>query len=138
MRIVRWAIDPGLDGDVYAEEPYLYGPVLSSMNVLSIGDKNGESNDTAEDEKDDDDETSEEGGTASGLEIRKAHQIPADAANRKKFFLDETHRNNFSFESGREYKCDFFNGYLDFNNFALQLPGFHLPIMRYWDGQPLR
>lgn len=22
--------------------------------------------------------------------------------------------------------------------FALRLPGFHLPIMKYWDGQPLR
>ena len=32
-------IDPGLDGDVYADEPYLYGPAASSINTIHIGPK---------------------------------------------------------------------------------------------------
>ncbi|KAI9848767.1 MAG: hypothetical protein M1830_007272, partial [Pleopsidium flavum] len=34
LKIVKWAIDPGLDGDVYADRPHLYGPALSSLNVV--------------------------------------------------------------------------------------------------------
>jgi hypothetical protein len=39
FRIVKWFIDPGLEGDVYADNPYLYGPALSSWNILRIGEK---------------------------------------------------------------------------------------------------
>lgn len=39
LRIVKWLIDPGIDGDPYADQPYLYGPALSSWNYLWIGDK---------------------------------------------------------------------------------------------------
>ncbi|OAP62449.1 hypothetical protein AYL99_04652 [Fonsecaea erecta] len=39
FRIVKWWIDPGLDGDVYADRPYLYGPALSSWNILRICDE---------------------------------------------------------------------------------------------------
>jgi Protein of unknown function (DUF1769) len=39
FKIVKWLIDPGLEGDVYADNPYLYGPALSSWNILHIGDK---------------------------------------------------------------------------------------------------
>jgi len=42
LRIVKWAIDPGLEGDVYADEPYLYGVAGSSFNVLRVGGKVGE------------------------------------------------------------------------------------------------
>src|SRR5271155_4123388 len=39
FKIVKWFIDPGLEGDVQADKPYLYGPALSSWNILRIGDK---------------------------------------------------------------------------------------------------
>lgn len=134
LRIVRWTVDPGLQGDVYADEPYLYGPLLSSINVLHVGDK-GTSKSS---EKEDEEEALTEGGTSSGLEVREKHHVPADGPHRMKYFLDEHHRKEFTFEKGREYACDFFNPYLDFNELALKLPGFTLGIMKYWDGQPLR
>ncbi len=37
MNIVRWWIDPGLEGDAYADMPYLYGPALSSFNAVHVG-----------------------------------------------------------------------------------------------------
>ncbi|KAJ9656862.1 hypothetical protein H2201_008384 [Coniosporium apollinis] len=163
FRIVKWMIDPGLDGDVYADEPYLYGPLLSSINIFRVGNSlvgkkedGGEGEEKAEDGSsaqkaleaetaaageevsDSDVVVLEEGAEGDGQAAREAAHVPADAAARKKYFLQEPRRNEFQFEEGRAYLCDFFNPYLDFNEFALKLPGFTLPIVRYWDGQPLR
>lgn len=145
LRIVRWTVDPGLQGDVYADRPYLYGPLLSSINVLRVGEKNdgaggAEHDGAAAEPKDEGDAVVPltEGGTGTGLHERETHHVPAEAAKRMKFFLDEHKRKEWMFEKGREYSCDFFNPYLDFNELALKLPGFTLGIMKYWDGQPLR
>lgn len=142
--IVKWWIDPGLEGDVYADEPYLYGPLLSSINVLRIGSKASE--DTSGDDHVDTSGSNgeaivyEEGADGDGAEARKEKGVPDRAAARQKFFLTEQNRKAFTFEAGREYKCDFFNPYLDFNEFALKI-GYGLPnisMIRHWDGQPLR
>jgi hypothetical protein len=82
----------------------------------------------------------EEGAHGSGTEVRQSRNIPDRAAARQKFFLTEQNRKEFTFEAGREYQCDFFNPYLDFNEFALKI-GYGLPtisILGHWDGQPLR
>lgn len=39
MKIVKWWIDPGLDGDPYADSPYLFGPALSSFNHIRVSDQ---------------------------------------------------------------------------------------------------
>lgn len=137
--IVKWWIDPGLDGDVYGDEPYLYGALLSSINVLRIGGQS--SSDTARAEEPKVEAiVYEEGGYGGGEEIRKEKHLPPTSAARQKHFLAEAHRKDFVFEKGREYQCDFFNPYLDFNEFALKI-GYGLPaisIIGHWDGQPLR
>ncbi|KAF2000185.1 DUF1769-domain-containing protein [Amniculicola lignicola CBS 123094] len=141
--IVKWWIDPGLDGDVMADEPYLYGALLSSINVLRIGDKPTEKSSANTDGKEGEEGevvVYEEGADGNGDEVRQAHSIPAAAAQRQKHFLNEQHRTKFEFEEGREYSCDFFNPYLDFNEFALKI-GYGMPtisIISHWDGQPLR
>ncbi|KAF1814393.1 DUF1769-domain-containing protein [Eremomyces bilateralis CBS 781.70] len=43
FKFVKWWLDPGLEGNPYADEPWLYGPILSSMNAIWVGDKVGES-----------------------------------------------------------------------------------------------
>ena len=137
--IVKWWIDPGLDGDVYSDEPYLYGALLSSINVLRIGNKPPQKADAAE-EKEGEVFVYEEGAEGDGEGLRKELGIPATTAQRQKHFLNEAHRKDFTFEEGREYKCDFFNPYVDFNEFALKI-GYGLPaisIIGHWDGQPLR
>lgn len=156
--IVKWWIDPGLDGDVYGDEPYLYGALLSSINVLRIGGKADETPTKSDDKQidgegeaktgSDAEETGseaeavvyEEGADASGVDVRREKGIPDRAGARQKFFLTEQNRKDFTFEAGREYQCDFFNPYLDFNEFALKI-GYGLPnisIIGHWDGQPLR
>lgn len=144
FKIVKWAVDPGLEADVYADQPWLFGKFLSSIDKLWLGSKDGGSASTAETQKgreNFDDKIGilvKEGGAADGLAYRKEKGIPDTAAARKKHFLVEGNRKGFEFEAGRPVFVDFGNPYLDFNKFALKLPGFHLPIMSYWDGQPLR
>jgi hypothetical protein len=136
--IVKWWIDPGLDGDVQADEPYLYGALLSSINVLRIGEKGGKPK--GDNGSDGDAVVYTEGAFGSGEQIRKELHLPSTSAARQKHFLAEQHRKDFVFEAGREYQCDFFNPYLDFNEFALKI-GYGLPaisIIGHWDGQPLR
>lgn len=134
---MKWWIDPGLDGDVYGDEPYLYGALLSSINVLRIGQK-GEQDKTEAGEGEP--VVYQEGAFGDGEEVRKKHNLPSTAAARQKHFLSEQHRKDYVFEAGREHQCDFFNPYLDFNEFALKV-GYGLPaisILGSWDGQPLR
>lgn len=127
MGIVRWWIDPGLDGDAYADRPYLYGPALSSLNALSVGPgvfdeaKGGI--------------FVEEGGDEAQ---RGEEGMPSDAKARMKWALNDAVKERFLFRKDQTYAMDFFNPYLDFSNFALRLPGFHLPILKYWDGQGIR
>ena len=134
---MKWAIDPGLDGDVYADKPYLYGPALSSLNVVRVGEKA-----TRSEGKVDLGEAGnprkvgiEEGADGDGEEWRKETGAPADGGQRKKWALTEANRAKWEWEEGRLYAADFFNPYLDFNEFALKLPGFSLGILSYMDGK---
>lgn len=158
FKIAKWFVDPGLEGDPYAEKPYLYGPALSSWNILRIGDKVCE----PEKQKSDRDTSGteaqpepaqaediqsrkipsaesfhetivEEGAEGSGLEVRSTYSIPPDPNGRKKYFLTQSNREQFTFEAGRLYQSDFGNPYLDFNDFSLKLPGFSINVIEYVD-----
>ena len=111
-KIVTWFIDPGLYGDLMADEPHLYGPLLSSINVFRIGEKGSENRAQTEREKL---HVFHEGADGGGEDIREDLGIPSDTPLRQKFFLNESHLRNFTFEKDREYSNDFFNPYLDFN-----------------------
>ncbi|KAK6196811.1 hypothetical protein LQW54_011172 [Pestalotiopsis sp. IQ-011] len=130
MSIVKWWIDPGLDGDAYADDPYLYGPALSSFNAIHAG--------KAEHDPEKGGLWFEEGGDEAGLAARRAIGAPDAAKARMKWALKEDSKAKWNFEHGKTYCADFFNPYLDFGDFSLKLPGFTLPIMKYWDGQGLR
>jgi hypothetical protein len=113
-------IDPGLYGDPYADQPYLYGPMLSSVNVFRVGDKDGLAADDGEYEEDD---VLEEGAEdEEGKGIREKAGLPAQGNKRMKHFLVEERRKEWEFEEGRVYSADFFNPYLDFNRESLLTP----------------
>lgn len=102
-----------------ADEPYLYGAVLSSVNVLNIGESNGSleirKGDGGGDNGEGEVVVLEEGAEGDGEEVKRKLGIPDSARQRQKHFLNETNRKAFEFEAGRVYKADFFNPYLDFN-----------------------
>ena len=148
FRIAKWAVDPGLDGDPYADKPYLYSPLISTITRLNIGpkakrrkladdrssSKTGEGPaERGEYEIEDDDEVIDEGGEDDGEQVRKEKGMPDSAADRKTWGLKE--KEKWTWEKGRTYSADFFNAYLDFNNFSLKLPGFSLPMLGHLGGQ---
>ncbi|KAL2216681.1 hypothetical protein M432DRAFT_75954 [Thermoascus aurantiacus ATCC 26904] len=140
LRLVKWTLDPALDGDAYADKPYLYSPALASWNqfrignrirgtdeVLNVHDKIIEEGaERGEDGDEDEDD---------GEKVRKGKYgvIPDTVEGRRKFFLDEKNRKRFVFEPGRVYLADFGNPYIVFNDFSLRLPGFSLQVTKYID-----
>jgi hypothetical protein len=130
LRIVKWWVDPGLDGDVYADKPFFYGPALSSMNVVHCGAGNAADGAVGL--------WFEEGGDDEGKAAREAMGVPSGGKERMQWALGQEAKETWVWQYGRSYGFDFFNPYLDFGGFALRLPGFQLGILRYWDGQGLR
>ncbi|MCJ1312613.1 hypothetical protein MMC25_006288 [Agyrium rufum] len=136
LKIVKWGIDPGLEGDAYAEKPYLYGRALGSLNLLWVGGKEGEDEASTEGGpgKNDDAGVIQEGGSGAGLAWRQEHGVPTNAEERKKWALKHDAEQAWTWEKDRLYKGDFFNGFLDFNDFSLKLPGFSLGLLGYLGG----
>lgn len=110
---MKWVVDPGLDGDVYADKPYLYGPAASSVNTLHVGSEKQ----TVKEHLGAQGEglVFAEGGDDEGKELRSEQGVPPTEAGRKKWFLTEENRKKWEWEAGKGYGCDFFNPYLDFN-----------------------
>ncbi|KAH0338189.1 hypothetical protein KCU81_g7772, partial [Aureobasidium melanogenum] len=122
FNIVKGFVDSSLKCDPNADQPWLNGPVLCSTAItFSIGSKN----------------TCEipailaEGSLSDDSLIRKTHNIPPSESQRRKYFLDEKNRKDFVFEKGRCYAFDFHNGYIDWKNYALKLPGFSFGVLKY-------
>lgn len=130
FKIVKEFIDPGLQCDAYADEPWLYGPSLSCWFAFRLGEK-------VEEEQDfpapGEEKVTREGADGSGQEERERLGLPENNEKRRKYFLDAKHREGFAFQKGRCYEADFFNPYLDFGNCALKLPGFSLNVIKYVD-----
>jgi hypothetical protein len=143
-------IDPGLYGDAYADRPFLYGPALSSLNSLRICGRSGvfqpvdgskQSNlfgaftkcyqlGSKKWQTNMHSEVIEEGGEAEGALFRREMNIPDQAHQRQKYFLQRDNRQTFWFEPGVDYKADFGNGYIDFQSMppsisTSQIPSFN-------------
>ncbi|PWY87410.1 DUF1769-domain-containing protein [Aspergillus heteromorphus CBS 117.55] len=128
LRIVKSVLDPSLEGDAYADKPYLLSPGVAAWNFFSIGEKKEEEE---EEEEEEGNLIVSEGSTGSGIEERQKYHIPEEAGARRSHFLREDARKEFVFEGGRTYAADFGNPYLDFNEFAIRLPGISFHIRKY-------
>jgi hypothetical protein len=135
MKIATNMLDPGLYSDAYSDEPYLYGPALSSFFAFRIGDRTSEvsAKDQLANISQETDSVIEEGASGSGKEVRKASSMPSKWKKRRKHYLNEQALSAFTFEKGRIYHADFFNPHLDFANFSLRLPGFSISVAKYVD-----
>lgn len=135
VKIATTMLDPGLYADPYSDEPYLYGPGLSSFFTFRVGGTTEEQ--SAEEQlkqiESENDGVVEEGASLSGESVRSNESIPESWKARRKFFLDPAKLAQFTFEKGRMYHADFFNPHLDFSNFSLRLPGFSISVAKYVD-----
>jgi hypothetical protein len=122
FNIVKRFVDSSLQCDPDADEPWVNGPILcSSAITFSIGSR-GNCELPA---------ILTEGGLSEDSAMRKSHDIPTSDSQRRKHFLDEQKRKDFVFEKGRCYAFDFHNGYIDWKNYALKLPGFSFGVLKY-------
>lgn len=135
MKIATSLLDPGLYSDPYSDQPYLYGPALSSFFAFRIGEKTSTMSPSDQLSQLDQDSASviEEGAYGSGAEIRETLNMPSKWKKRRKFYLSAQALADFTFEKDRMYHADFFNPHLDFANFALRLPGFSISVAKYVD-----
>lgn len=76
-----------------------------------------------------------EGSEGDGHKIRAQYNIPDAEDKRLKHFASDARRSEFVFEKGRAYQFDFHNGYIDWKNYALKLPGFSLGVLKYIDNK---
>lgn len=135
VKIATTVLDPGLYADPFSDEPYLYGPMLSSCFTLRVGGKIDEEGAEEQLARLDSENNCvvEEGASLSGQSVRKNQDIPSAWKARRNFFLSEAQLKKFTFEKGRMYHADFFNPHLDFSNFSLRLPGFSVSVAKYVD-----
>lgn len=129
LNIMKWWVDPGLDGDAYCDTPHLFGPALSSFNTIHCGPGTIDPSAGL---------IFSEGGDEQGMKLRNEAGMPKDAKERMKWALNAGSKEKWRWEYGHTYGFDFFNPYIDFEGFKVQLPGFKLGVLRYWDGQSLR
>ncbi|KAL4926607.1 DUF1769 domain-containing protein [Aspergillus undulatus] len=130
LKLAQWTIDPALDGDAYADKPYLYSPALATWNRFRVGSlKKGDQGDLP----DVHDLVVEEGEDEDGDGLREIHGITNTIDGRRSHFQSEENRKAWTFEKGRVYYADFGNQYLDFNEFTLRLPGFNINALQYID-----
>ncbi|CAL5870059.1 uncharacterized protein PFLUO_LOCUS4293 [Penicillium psychrofluorescens] len=129
LRMVKWMLDPALEGDAYADKPYLFSPALATWNQFRVGKKIQKSDEVPKMH----DTVVEEGADSDGSEIREKLKIPDSTDGRRHHFQNESNRKEFDFEPGRMYLTDFGNPYLVFNDFSIRLPGFTLHAMNYVD-----
>jgi hypothetical protein len=117
-------IDPGLEADIYAVKPWAYSPVLVTMNLLRVEEvfhsslppwpsKNGQR-------------------IQEGRFPGTAH---ADPGARRKCYADRENRLMLRVTEDMVWDMDFFGTYADFDKFAVQLPGFQISVLPYYDGQ---
>ncbi|KKY20383.1 hypothetical protein UCDDS831_g04725 [Diplodia seriata] len=126
--IVKRFVDPSIEVDAYADEPWVYAPALSCWFVLRRTEELDEGEVVKKGVG-----VLEEGADGDGEAVREAWGCPPDAAKRRKWFVNAKRREGVVFEKGRLYQGDFFNPYLDFDKFALRLPGFSLGVLKYID-----
>ncbi|KAJ5669098.1 hypothetical protein N7462_010168 [Penicillium macrosclerotiorum] len=130
LSMVKWTLDPSIEGDAYADKPYLYSPALATWNQFRIGEKNQDLKNSQLMEKS---HVVEEGAEGQGEESRRHSRIPGTATERRKHFRNEENRKLFQFEAGRTYLADFGNQYLSFSDLSVRLPGFHIPVFNMVD-----
>jgi hypothetical protein len=130
MKIVTHVIDPGIEYDAYADEPWLYAPAVSTLMIMNIGNKSEEYQ-YGELPHPPEGQALREGADGDGHDVRRLHGLSENNNKRRKHLLNNKNRERFILEKDRLYQWDFFNPYIDFQKFKLRLPGFSLSCLGY-------
>ncbi|RKP08960.1 hypothetical protein THASP1DRAFT_14906 [Thamnocephalis sphaerospora] len=132
VRMLRAIIDPGLEADLWAEQPWAWSPVVCTMNAIAAWPSEVEAGDE-EDRQPDASQPLQE-----HAQRLYPDRVARSSAERKKYFADEAARSAVELQPELEYAMDFCNGMADFNTLGVKIPGWgSVSLVAYWDGQPL-
>ncbi|KAI8336197.1 hypothetical protein BC941DRAFT_428579 [Chlamydoabsidia padenii] len=124
--------DPGLDLHLQDKRPYAYSPLVVTLNTLSVTpydvmratcEPSTEIN-----------EPIEENTTMWLPESNK----PLSSKQRQQYFTSAENRRKAKVLPDQIWIGDFNNGYMDMMNGTIQIPGFSIDALKYYQGQPLR
>lgn len=145
LRIVKGWVDPSIEVDAYADEPWVYGPALCCWYAMRVGEKVGVGAEVPPpqrtEELDEGDVVGkgvgvlEEGADGDGERVRREWGCPSEAPKRRKYFVDEKKRKGVVFEEGRLYQGDFFNPHIDFDSKCMVVLLFALSSCRCCGGK---
>lgn len=102
-KILKYAVDPSIFGDPYGEKPYLYGPALTSFNLITVNSKPKKSstgsNGSAGDRALEWPGTIKEENLQNKSKGEYKYLPPNDPGARRKFYLTEANRLDFKFKT---------------------------------------
>lgn len=112
LGLFKKLVDPSVDGDAYADQPYLYGRALTSFTTIYYKEKGKD-----------------------WVTIDKP-----SANSRRHKYLQEKERQQFQFSADTLYYLEFATPYLEINDQtqAVCLPGFKYDVTKLTCSQPLR
>lgn len=118
----------------------MYGPALTSFNKINVTAVNSDTGDIEWPGI-----ITEENLQKNGKKGEYKYLSPSDSGARRKFYLTESNRKDFTFNysdpttGSNQYDFDFYTPYLDLGTqFAIKLPGYSFNVEGYAKGQPLR
>lgn len=117
LKIFNWFINNTVKGDIYNQNPYLYGPILNSCTYMSITDQIPFKYSTVDSSKQKLPENLNEN-------TDNIVKIPCLSLDRKKFFNKLSNCENFVFLDSSVYKLKFDTNLIKLqdSNYAVSLP----------------
>lgn len=131
VKSLSW-IDPGLESDIHSSTPYIRSPLLVTMNKVHAA---APSTDEKLTWPSSDGHRIEEDVSALVDESERAHLPTGDSKARRTYLANKSCLSKCNITNGTIIDCDFFNAYIDFNHAAIKMPGFSIPVLRFWDGE---
>ncbi|KDE05196.1 hypothetical protein MVLG_04437 [Microbotryum lychnidis-dioicae p1A1 Lamole] len=126
-------IDPALTHDIYADRPWALSPLLATMQHIQAEETDPSA--TIPDYT--------PGPVNEDISIlfeneANATKLHGKPDQRRKWMANAEHRKLVKLNKKHLLTCDFSNGFIDFANLSLKLPGgLKFSLEKYWDGQPV-
>ncbi|KAF8943722.1 hypothetical protein BGZ52_011274, partial [Haplosporangium bisporale] len=147
--------DPGVEGDIEGEKPWVFSPLIVTMNTINVSQLVTEGVDIGASpanrvlppwpstggEHIVENTTllfrdTKEGGEETTVEdLAPSNPIATNASKRRSHFSKAEHRTKLMYKTDQVFGLDFFNPILDLAKFKLKVPGVSFDITKPLNGQ---
>lgn len=135
VKFIQHRVDGALEQDLYADKPWAWSALFSSVNFISV--KKSAAGENA-------DQWNPEPPSEDCLSLfercNDREEVGNEPSLRRKWFANKANRTGVVVGKDHLITTDFCNGYINFSTLALKIPAIHLeiPLVKHWDGQPVR